>query len=708
MSSVIASTPAMKNQVTVGQEQTLNILTIDTPNNETEAVISHMRNAGYRINSLRINNQRELNEALLQGKWQLCLVDELQEAFEPAQLLSHIAQSRQPLLCLLLCSDPCSEQTTRLLNEGFFDSLTLKQPERIDLILRRAANFQQLQATNRQQSQQLQELQHRYLDLVNNSRDAIAYLHEGVHILCNPAYAQKFGYSSTDELQNLPLLDMVDSDSQGIIKQLLRSTSHGEAPPEQMHINMRQGNGESIAVDMELSQVEYEGETCIGILIREPLAVAEDQQLLDKLSSLEHHDLLTNLYNRQYFLQQLQQAINHAGPERSHALLYLDLDAFQEIRERHGIGAADHILISIAGLLRKTLGASQHPSRYDGNIFTAIIHDVDEEAAAKYAEALRRRIQEHITEFHGKTLNVSTSIGVAMINNSQPTAEVLLERAHKACALAKANGGNATELFIPLEDELADDEKLSIWRTRIQHALSQNQLRLVYQPIVSLHGKPGEKYDVLMRMLDENNNDVPPGKFLPIAEKLGLAMELDQWVVLQGIKRLQDSGENTILFIKLSSQSVSNLNIIPWLDSQLKKSGVSGDKLVFEVSEAIAFDHLKSMKALCMGLRKLKARIALEHYGMTDNSALVQKHLQAEFIKLDGQMVMQLKDNPEIRDRISQINQTAQQSHSETIAPFVEDANCLAMIWQSGINYIQGYFVQAPDSRMSYDFSESI
>jgi diguanylate cyclase (GGDEF)-like protein len=529
--------------------------------------------------------------------------------------------------------------------------------------------------------------------------------------MSNPSYFKKFGYGSADELLSQPLLDMVDTENQGAIKQLLRSASQGENIPASLSIKMKSVRGEILPVELELSTEEYEGESCISLMIREPMAEPQqaDNLLLDRLSTLEHHDLLTNLYNRPYFLEQLQMAIDDYQENSEHkALLYIDLDAFQDIRERHGIGAADHILISISDLLRATLGDVQIPSRYDGNIFTAIIDNVDEEAAAQYAEKLRKKIQAHMSEYHGKTLNVSASIGVAMINNVQPGADVLLERAHKACALAKANGGNASELFIPLEDELADDEKLSIWRSRIQQALDNNRIILAYQPIVSLHGKPGEKYDVLMRMQDENGGEISPGKFLPIAEKLGLAMKMDHWVILEALKKLQGSGENTHLFIKLSAQSVSSLNLIPWLDKQLKEKGVAGDKLVFEVSEEIAFDHLKSLKGLCMGLRKLHCRIAIEHFGMTDNSSLVQKHLQAEFIKLDGQMVMQLKDKPEIRDRISTINQMAQQTQSETIAPFVEDANCLAMIWQSGVHYIQGYFVQAPDSRMNYDFSESI
>lgn len=690
------------------QSQTLQIITIDTPNNETEGVISQLRNASIRVNSLRVNNPRELSEALLESRWQLCIVDEQQEQIPATQVIKTLTQSAQPVLSILLSADPCSEKTTQLLTQGFFDVITLKQPERIALTLQRAAQFQSLQAQSLQQQRQMNELQQRYQELINNSQDAIAYIHEGVHIMCNQSYIKKFAYSSADELFSMPLLDMVDSENQGTIKHLLRKAGQGEAIPSHLSVVMKSANGEMLPVDLELGTVEYDGENCISLMIHEPLQQT-DHKLLDKLNTLEHHDLLTNLYNRQYFLQQLEQAIANSDKDKEHkALLYIDLDAFQDVRERHGIGAADHVLISISNLLYKTLGKEQCPSRYDGNIFTAIIQGADEETAAKHAEMLRKKILDHMTEYHGKTLNVSASIGVAMINNVQPGADVLLERAHKACALAKANGGNASELFIPLEDELADDEKLSMWRSRIQQALDSNNITLVYQPIVSLHGKPGEKYDVLMRLMDENNNQISPGKFLPIAEKLGLAQSMDQWVILQAIKKLQESGENTHLFIKLSAQSVSSLNIIPWLDARLKQSGISGEKLVFEVSEEIAFDHLKTLKGLCMGLRKLKCRIAIEHFGITDNSSLVQKHLLAEFIKLDGQMVMQLKDKPEIRDRISNINQMAQQSNTETIAPFVEDANCLAMIWQSGVNYIQGYFVQAPDSRMNYDFSESI
>jgi EAL domain-containing protein (putative c-di-GMP-specific phosphodiesterase class I) len=264
-------------------------------------------------------------------------------------------------------------------------------------------------------------------------------------------------------------------------------------------------------------------------------------------------------------------------------------------------------------------------------------------------------------------------------------------------------------LFDEKTDAQASKESDKKWEHTIRAALNENRFRLVFQPIVNLHSKPAENYEILLRMLDEDNKEILPGEFMSAAEHSGLMPELDRWVVNNALTELADrrgAGKDTTFFIKLSGMTLNDKGFPPWLSKQLNSIKLPGDSIVFEISESLAIRYPTQIKKFINWLKVLHCRSALDHFGTHPQSLDLMKELSADYLKIDRSFMHNLSGNKENKDKVKSIVGTAHALNKLTIAEFVQDANCLSVLWQCGVDYIQGYFLQRPDTAMMYEFSE--
>ena len=253
----------------------------------------------------------------------------------------------------------------------------------------------------------------------------------------------------------------------------------------------------------------------------------------------------------------------------------------------------------------------------------------------------------------------------------------------------------------------SEDERL--WIDRIKEALANNRFKLVYQPIVNLNAEPRPSYELLLRMLDEDGTEIPPGAFLPLAEKIGLVKEIDRWVISNAIATLLERHKEeprTRFFIKLAAASVLDESLISWLSEQMRRAKLPVQCLVFEITESTAIANMERVTALTQQLKQLHALVALDHVGASDANHEASLKTAPDFIKISGQLVRNLSTSPIDRERLSQIVAHARSFGVKTIAQSVQDAGTLAHLWQWGINYIQGYYLQRPEGALSYDFEQ--
>jgi len=285
------------------------------------------------------------------------------------------------------------------------------------------------------------------------------------------------------------------------------------------------------------------------------------------------------------------------------------------------------------------------------------------------------------------------------INKGQ-TSAASLTPASKPDVAATANPSS------PKPDSEAGDP---VMLKKIRDALSTDHFRLLYQPIVPLHAQPAENYEVLTRMIDEHGKDVPPAQFMPVAESAGIMPEIDRWIIraaLQTLVKQHTLKKETSLLVKLSEDNVCDQNLVHWIGEMLQALHLPGDTVIFEIKEAFVLNRLLEAKQFITGLKQFHCRIALGHFGSDPRSLDCLEQLHPNFVKLASTFVDNLSGDPKSMAMVKTVVQTVHDLGSQTIATFVQDASKMATLWQCNVDFIQGYFLQAPEEDLSYDFSD--
>ena len=244
----------------------------------------------------------------------------------------------------------------------------------------------------------------------------------------------------------------------------------------------------------------------------------------------------------------------------------------------------------------------------------------------------------------------------------------------------------------------------------IQRALDENRFRLLFQPVINLRGEDEEHYEAFVRMLDKDDKEISPYDFLPPVGPSETTIKIDRWVILQTIKQLashRSRGHNTKMFLNLTAETLQDKTFTPWLSVALKAARLPGDSLIFQIREGDASNHMKQAKEFTKTLHELHCKISISQFGCALNPFNTLKHIDADYVKIDGSFTEEIQKNDDAKQQVKEMVKSLQSSGKLTIIPLVENASVLATLWQAGVNYIQGYYLQAPVPEMNYDFSEN-
>ncbi|KPK39675.1 MAG: hypothetical protein AMJ69_05030 [Gammaproteobacteria bacterium SG8_47] len=691
----------------MSEENLLRILTVFDSTEESEALINALRSAGQIVRGIRAEDVEDIQAALDEQPIDLVLLRHGTPGVSANDVMEAVGHAGRDVPLVVIVEEGKEADAFDALHAGARDIVAGEHTDHFRHVVTREIGDLRERRNHRQCEKMLRETEKRARSLIDTSRDAIAYVHDGMHIYANQAYLKMFGYEDEEDIQGMPILDMVSSDDHSELKEFLRKYSSGKSSTNTLEVLGEQANGKTLKIMMEFSPASMEGEACTQIIIRDQ---SMSQELEKKLNVLSKQDLLTGLYNRTYFFEQFDRLISRAlDGQTKGALFHVAIDNFKAIRDNVGISGADLVLADIANVLKEKLQPLGTLARLEGPVFTLMVENVDGDQAQQLANKICQLLDQHMSDVGGQTVRCTASIGIALCNETTGTAHQCLQHAEKATEAAIQGGGNRAHLHNPAIEELAEKERYMHWASLIKDALQKNSFRLLYQPIVSLHGEPGEHYEVLLRMLGSDGAEVQPTEFLPAAEKMGLMIYIDRWVIANALTILAErtnSGKHTTFFIKLSAAALLDDKLLPWISERIKSVRLPAERLVFEISEPTALNYLKQAKNTIAGLRQLHCRFALDHFGVEPKTFESLNHLDVDFLKLDGGLINNLAADSDNQDKVKNIAEQARNMGKQTIASFVEDANSLAVLWQCSIDFIQGYFLQEPDVSMSYDFSE--
>ena len=692
-------------------DDNINLLILEASSNDAETLNSILRNAGHLVHSEWIDNHEGLEEYLQHKTPDLVLCADDIEDLSPGQVINILHQQGIAVPVVVVTDVLDEEKTVEALKTGARDLVAKSSPEHMQQVVAREMEYMRTLMALEQYRRNYQEVERRCHSLLDKACEAIAYVHEGMHVYANPAYLKTFGYNDFEDIECVTLMDLVAQEDRDRFKRFVRDYNKNMEAGGQIEVKLQPENGDVLEATVELSPAVIDGEPCTQVIIR---TLVIDQELQDKVKYLSKQDIVTGLYNRQYFLKELETSVEQINAREAQpgGLLYILIDKFKQIRDQAGLAGTDRVVAEVADILRAHCSDDgMLLARFGDSSFALLALDKTREELIELAMELQQAIDSHVSEVSGKHINTRCCIGISLIGATSESADDILNHADLACDIARNSKQDHIHLHNPETDQAAGKERDEFWTRQINLALKEHRFRLVYQPIVSLHGESRELYEVLIRLVDEHGDEVSPGKFMPGAERAGLTAELDRWVIKRAtgiLAEQQAKGHKTQFFIKLSAASIKQQKAtLKWIQDCLREHRVDEQSLTFEVAENAAFAHMTLVKPMLENLHKLKCSTAVEHFGKHPRADNLLKLLPIDIIKIDGSFIHHLASDQNKQARVRQMTEQAKSRGKQTIAEFVEDANSLSVLWQCGVNYIQGYFLQAPDEALAYDFGAS-
>ena len=686
----------------------LHLLIIEESKNDAESLANALRNDGHQIQFNHGTTREDIETALKNQHPDIVLCGS-GSAIPPASEITTLLGKHDLTVPVIAIADEASEaDMVAARKSGLSSLISYNQPDHLPIAFNREVDLLRLQQQLNELNDALRGSETRCHALIENSSDAVAYIHEGMHVYANQPYMNLFAIANREEVEGTPILDMISETHRDSFKGFLKDYLEKQADNNSLDIACLNPVGEVFHSSMELSPATMEGEPCTQIIIR---VKASNAELEKKIESLSRLDSLTGLTNRQHFMQLLKERISEQNTADDHrALIYITLDNFKVIREECGIATSDIVLCDIAELLEANCGEKDCLSRFGDYSFAILHYDSNEEKTLGLGETLLHKIAGHLSEVDGRAITMTGSIGTCTIKNNSNDAQQIISYADMACEVARSSGGNQIHTHSVVVSEQIGPENEQEWDNVIRTTIDEERFHLAYQPIVSLKGDTRQRYEVLLRIIDEAGHVILPGQFLSIAEKTGLSNEIDRWIISTAFRKLaatKKDNDDTLFYIKLSGTSLADAGLPAWIDEQLRENHLMSDGIVFEIPERTAIDDLKSTIAFVKSMQSLNFKVALEHYGHSDQPQLL-KHLPVDILKIDGALISGLAGNEANQSRVKAIIELAKEHGKECIAECVDDAGSLAQLWQYSVDFIQGNFVQEPSKNLDYDFEGEI
>lgn len=456
--------------------------------------------------------------------------------------------------------------------------------------------------------------------------------------------------------------------------------------------------------------------------------ISARRMLEEELRWQAGHDALTKLHNRAWFETQLEQDIVRLkNTDNISLLLFLDLDRFKYINDTAGHTAGDQLLVEISRRLASRLRASDHIARMGGDEYAVILRNVNRVDTAPIADEFRKALSSLPFTYGGKSYRVGVSIGVAKLDQNTPSRSEAMAAADVALHLAKRNGRNQVHVFSADSDQRGRMDMELGWTARLETALKEHGFALCFQPIMPLahieydrlpeqqgalwtrhfrkHVGQGQRmfYESLIRLRGPDGTLIEPGAFLPAAERFSLMGDIDRWVIRHSFQTLRDHHQGTApagLSINLSTQSLAHGGIARYITDCLVEFNVDPRAVIFEFTESAALNHIDSVRNLITELRPFGCRFALDDFGIGFSSFGHLKHLDVDFLKIDGSFIQDLLNDPVDRAVITSITNIARSIGKITIAEHVDRPEILRALHACGVDQAQGYYVGRPRSSL--------
>jgi diguanylate cyclase (GGDEF)-like protein/PAS domain S-box-containing protein len=678
----------------LAEQAAIPLIVLTRHQDNVEAVNSTLRNAGHAARCSWIRELNDLGDALAQINAHMLIAFVGPDAGDTAKVMTVCRQFGVGVPVLIARDQVDEDIIASAMQQGARDVVTLKNPVRLQAVVARELEAHRQTRTLNSTLSSAREYRDQLKSFMAGSADAIAHVQEGIVVDVNPAWLELYGYPEADLIVGTPLMDAFDREAHAALKGALVACLQGRWSDHSLRANALLSDGSNVPLEMELTPAEYDGEPAVRLCIASQKRNSGDldEQLTDALE----HDAATGALQRRFFIERLKQSLSQPIKAGIRQLVSIEPDKLGAICDDLGPLAVEEFVGQFAGLVNESRQATDLMGRFGDGAFMLLMERGTSSDIETWSSNLARKVASQVFRIGDKQISCTCSAGISFIDARAPDAAVSIVNAIAARRTAQESGGNRVKA---IDNQAADTRRQAtdeVWVRHIKAALMENRFRLMQQPIASLLGEDRGMFDVLMRMIDEQGQELLPAEFMAAAERNDLMKNIDRWIIGASMSFCA-SRQVKQLFVRLSRDSVRDKSLLQWLANQLKATRIEPGRIVFEISEQVAAEYLADTIELSTGLRRAGFLFALEHFGTGRDPGRLLAQLPLNYIKVDGTLMQGLSVDQNLQQRVREFVDQAKAKKVSTIAERVEDANTMAVLWQLGVEFIQGYFVHEPE-----------
>lgn len=714
-------------------KKTVRLLLIDDAPDDVEHVLALFGNEGYHLVSQRVDEVRAAEAALSTGAWDAILCEATLPGLSPNQVLE-LARRLAPEAVFIVFARKIGDAELRaIMAQGAHDVIFKDRPARLLPAIERELRHQWAQREAAKTTGALARLEQRYRALIEGSLEPICYCHEGVHVDANRAYLAMLGYADATELKAIPFLNLLDKADHGRFKSYLRNP---ETYGGSREFTVVTRDGGALAVEIALTPISLAGEACVQIVASD---ISRRKSLESKLQQLHQRDVLTGLYNRHYFLQELGKAVDEAKAGRHGALLGIELHHLRHINDQLGHAACDRLLLVLARLLREHTRERLPLARVGGGQFALLVEGGQDEARALRAQ-LEEKLKTVRFSENGRSADCQFTLKHVDIDGAVEDRQKLLRAAYdrnappaSSAPEPKTETGNGAKPDSPaprapvptasaarsvpaaspaqaMPTKAAETAPATMpaaagievaAQKMLETALAQNRVELLFQPVVSMLGEPRPLYTAQAYVVGPQRDWRPVVPLLAAAGgQGGLAGKIDRCAAQQAIEalsKLARQGRPAGLALQLSAAALLDQMLLPAIQQHLRTMGLAPGGLMVEFDAGLLRSHTEAMAAFARQAKRAGTMVAVNNFSYQLADLLTR-------VEVDWVSVNCARGGDahyaDARDAIG----AAKAVQKITMATGVADHDTFSALWSFGVDYIQGDYLQPAQSEPDYDF----
>ena len=675
--------------------QSISIAVLTENQDDVEIINSALRDAGHAAHCHWVASPNKLESVFSVENVELLILncDRYKDSIQQVIKQKDCFKPEAPLIVVQESADEASIQNA--MQAGACDLVSISLKSRLQSVVSRELRAARVERALNSTLLSASEYKRQLRDHMDSSSSSIALVQEGIITDVNDAWLAEFSVKDKDELIGTPVMDSFEAESRAALKGALVATVEDKWQVSEKLIvkSLVEHNG-SHEVHLGFRKFDLDDGPCVQIRIAPQLMVREEPTKL--VHDALKRDPTTLFYHRAQFVERITKRLRKRPAQGTHCLVYIKPDQFSEVHKKIGVLQSEEVIAQLAEEVRKFMQPRDVAGRFEGTSIMVLL----ERGSARDAQVWGKQVCDHIAQFtfevEDKSTNITCTAGTCAVSEVFSNLEEFIAATMNAHAQGKKSGGNTSLLDESADKNTKQMEFDAVWVKHLKSALMDDRFRLAQLPIAGLRSDSVRMYDLLVRMIDEKGKSVLPSEFLPAAERNNMMKNIDRWMLLAAIQFCNKNNADRV-FVRLSCQSVIDPTTSAWMKKHLDDQNFDCSRLVVQIPECDAAKHIKHTRDLVKHTRKIGIGFALEHYGVDKERFQILDILKPDYIKLDGELMHTLMTSSTLQDAVKNVVEAAQQRGIKTVAERVENANAMAVLFQLGLDFMQGHYVHEPE-----------